>query len=107
MSNKANRAAQFLPFDSLKGLQEELRAREEMLLRVEKREIGEDAQNALSEELLKADRGNIVEVTFYLNGHYVTVTNKLTDKNEAYQFIVVGEVKIYFGDIYEMKTIKR
>ena len=33
--NKADRAAQFQPFDALKGLQEELRAREERRTRVE------------------------------------------------------------------------
>ena len=32
--NKADRAAQFQPFDALKGLQEELRAREERRTRV-------------------------------------------------------------------------
>ena len=40
--NKADRAAQFQPFDALKGLQEELRMREERRNRVAKKEVSEE-----------------------------------------------------------------
>lgn len=105
MSDKVNRAAQFLPFDSLKGLQDELRRREEKFSRVEKIELCEDKKELISNELLKAEKGSIVEVTFYFNGHYVTLTDKLEGKNFAYKYIVVNNSKIYFDDIYDFKII--
>ena len=45
--NKADRAAQFQPFDALKGLQEELRAREERRTRVAKKELSEEQMELL------------------------------------------------------------
>ena len=37
-----NRAAQFLPFDALKGLSEEIQSRIERRTRIERKEISED-----------------------------------------------------------------
>ena len=38
----SDRARQFLPFDALKGLQEELRIREERRTRIEKKALSEE-----------------------------------------------------------------
>lgn len=104
--NKANRAAQFNPFDSLKGLQEALREREEHFTRVEKRELGEEQQNELSRTLNKIERGTVVSVTFYDGGHYIELAGKVTDMNAPYRFAVINNVKIYFDDMYEVKIVK-
>ena len=51
--NREDRAKQFAPFDALKGLQEELRKREERLTRIQKRELSEETQAEIGKELIK------------------------------------------------------
>jgi hypothetical protein len=103
--NKANRAAQFNAFDALKGLQEALREKEEKLSRVERRELAEEQQDALSLVLHRLEKGNLIELTFYYSGHYVTIKDKFVALNSAYRFILVGDYKIYYDDLYEVKMI--
>ena len=45
--NRQERAKQFMPFDALKGLKEALKAKEEKLTRVAKRELSEEQQEIL------------------------------------------------------------
>ena len=105
MLNRANRAAQFLPFDSLKGLQEELRNREYQHSKVVKRELNEDEQNKISEELQRIQKGSCVKIKFYFDGHYKIIEGAVTALNLAYKFIVVEETKILFSDINAIKLI--
>lgn len=106
--NRANRAAQFQPFDALKGLSEALRAKEEKHSRVEKREVPEEMQAELAGLLTKIERGMLIEVTFYYNGHYVALQDKLLSINQPYRYIVVGmdKARIYFDDIYAIQIIE-
>ena len=46
--NREDRAKQFLPFDALKGLREELKRREEIALRTERRQLSEEESERLS-----------------------------------------------------------
>lgn len=103
--DKANRAAQFLPFDALNGLQEELRKREEIHSRIEKKELNEEKTNLISSTLFRLEKDNVVEVTFFYFGHYVTVTDKVENKNAAYGFLTINGNKIYFDDIYDIKIV--
>ena len=103
--NRANRAAQFQPFDALKGLHEALRAKEEKLNCEQKRYVSEELQTELSNMLIKAERGMIIEVTFYYYGHYIITKGKLIDKNEPFKYIVVDKTKICFDDIYTINII--
>ena len=80
--NKANRAAQFQPFDALKGLQEELRMREERRNRVEKKEVSEEKAEEISRELIKIQKGSNVEIVFYRNGSYYELTGCVFAKND-------------------------
>ena len=75
--NRAERAKQFLPFDALKGLQDELKIREERLTCVEKAELTEEACERLSSILATLNKGDFVSVT----GHvFVTKTGEKTIK---------------------------
>ena len=103
--NKADRAAQFQPFDALKGLQEELRAREELRTRVEKKELSEEQIESLSTALAKINKRSEVEITFYAGGHYYSLTGTVTDKNDIYKYLVVGDGKIFYDDIYEIRLL--
>ena len=65
--NRQERAKQFMPFDALKGLKEALKAKEEKLTRVAKRELSEEQQEILSEVITQLEKGmfaiqNLVEV---------------------------------------------
>ena len=72
--NRANRAAQFQPFDALKGLQEELRMRSN------------------------------VEIVFYRNGRYYELTGYVFAKNDTYKYLIIGEEKIAYDDIYDIRV---
>lgn len=102
--NRANRAAQFQPFDALKGLQEELRMREERRNRVAKKEVSEERLEEISQELIKLQKGSNVEIIFYRNGRYYELKGCAFIKNDTYRYLMIGEEKIAYDDIYEIKV---
>lgn len=100
---RSERAKQFLPFDALRGLREELKKREEKFLEQDKKELTEEEIKALSDELQKATKGAEVSLTFYLRRRYVFLNGIITSINFVYKYLTVGEMKIFFDDIKEMK----
>ena len=104
MPNKANRAAQFAPFDALKGLQEELRRREYLHSRESKREISEEKQQQISNEIAKIIKGSIVDITYYYDEHYFSLQGIVSKINIPFQFLVINDIEITFDDIYDLKT---
>ena len=106
MDRKANRAAQFLPFDALNGLQEELRKREELHSRVEKIELTEETRDEISKVLSRVEKDSVVDVTFYYLGHYVSLVDKVENKNRSFGFFTINGGKIYFDDIYSIKIVE-
>lgn len=107
MKNKINRAAQFMPFDALKGLQEELRRREELHSRIERIELDEDAQNEISEMLNRIEKNALLSVDFYFNGHYINIVGRLVEKNIIKKYLLIEEAKIDFADLYRIKIIEK
>ena len=103
--HKVDRAAQFQPFDALKGLQEELRSREERRTRVTKRELGEEREEEISMELAKIYKRSEIDVTFYRGGHYYSLQGTVIEKNDIYKYLIVGQERIYYTDIYELKVV--
>ena len=103
--NRADRAKQFQPFDALKGLQEELRSREERRTRVAKKEISEECEEQISAELTKIYKRSDIEITFYRGGHYYSLEGTVLEKNDVYKYLLVGQERIYYTDIYELKLL--
>ena len=103
--NRADRAKQFQPFDALKGLQEELRSREERRTRVAKRELGEEREEEISMELAKIYKRSEIDITFYRGGHYYSLQGTVIEKNNIYKYLIVGQERIYYTDIYELKVV--
>ena len=101
--NREERAKQFMPFDALKGLREELKKREEKRLREKKRELTEEKTIELSKKVAVLNKGDVVTITFYYNGHYVALSGRIEAINTAYKFIMVDQTKISFDDIYEIE----
>ncbi|NLZ25884.1 MAG: YolD-like family protein, partial [Clostridiales bacterium] len=85
-NGRASRAAQFAPFDALKGLQDALREKEEKFLKVYKLERSEEAAEEVSLKLRKAEKGTDVSVTFYGKGRYFTLSGKVAVNNPALKF---------------------
>ncbi len=104
-SLKANRAAQFVPFDSLKGLQEELRAREKKLMRCEMKELSEEDAMHLSERMLQIEKGMNIQVLYYNGARYEVVEGAVTEKNMSMRYIAIDGKKIPFSVIRELKDI--
>lgn len=102
--NKANRAAQFQPFDALKGLKEELQRRDERRNRVAKKEVSEEMAEIISEELIKMRKGSKIDIVFYREGRYYALQGIVVAKNDVYRYLIIGEEKIAYNDIYEIKV---
>ena len=76
---RSKRAAQFAPFDALKGLHDALKLKEYQHLRVEKGEISQEDGDKISRTILSLEKDDVVEVEFYSfhDQHYHTVTGKV------------------------------
>lgn len=108
MENKnddLNRAAQFLPFDALKGLSEELQSRIEKRSRVEKIELSEESKDAISNVLCRVKKGTEIRAKYYKNGHYLIVDGMVTKISQVYHWLKVVDTQIYFDDIYEISIV--
>ena len=108
MENKnddLNRAAQFLPFDALKGLSEELQNRIERRSRVDKIELSDESKDAISNVLCRVKKGTEIRVNYYKNGHYIIVEGIVTKISQVYHWLKVVDTQIYFDDIYEISIV--
>lgn len=107
MDKKINRAAQFMPFDALKGLQEELRKREELHSRAEKREMDEETLNKISVMLGRIRKGDHIAVDFFYNGHSLKTNGNVVDKKLTEKILVLDNISIDFEDIYRIAIIEK
>lgn len=104
--NRQERAKQFMPFDALKGLQEELRIREERRTRVTKKSLSEDQIEQISRVLSRLDKGSKVAITLYSKGHYISIDGYTSEVNQIYEYIKIGSEKVFFDDIYKIAIIE-
>ncbi len=99
----SDRARQFLPFNSLKGLQAELRKREQVV--VAKKELLDEKQADLSYKLSLIQEDQMVKLVYYENGKYLELTGLVTKTDfERHQMTIVKKV-ISFSDIYEIESV--
>lgn len=103
--NREERAKQFMPFDALKGLNEELRRREKKMLREEKRVLFEEEAEKLSSRLARLKAGDCVELVFYENGYYLTVSGKVESVNRSFGFLQLDGRRLYFADLYRLRFV--
>lgn len=105
LDEELNRAAQFLPFDALKGLSEELRKREERRTRVEKVELSEEETADLNDKLCLLTGGDRAEITFYYKGHYLTIEGDVAKMVPQMHYLTIGQTNIPFDDIRSIKIL--
>lgn len=100
---REQRAKQFQPFDAMKGLQEALRDREERHTRVTRTEISEEKSDANSAILYKVEKGMKIRLLCYFSFHNVKMEGRVTEIDLVYKYLKLGNDKIYFDDIYDIK----
>ena len=86
-NDDVNRAAQFLPFDALKGLSEELQSRIEKRTRVPRHEFSDEKKEELSKTLVRVDKGTVAK------------------NNVVYHYFTIGQKKIFYDDIYQIDIV--
>ena len=86
-------------------MQECLWDREEKHNRVDRRERGEDALNALVIEITRLERGDKIKILYYHSFHEVEKIGLVEKIDMVYRYIVFAGEKIIFDDIYELKKI--
>ena len=102
--NRSDRAKQFMPFDALKGLREALNLKEYEHERCIKGDISEEKIREMTNLLINAEKGCLVEVTYFIDGHYKKISGKLK-LNTEFKQIKVGEQSLFLDDIFDIKMI--
>ena len=101
--NRQERAKQFMAFDALKGLQEELRKKE--IEYEQKREMSEWLLEQLEDEFRKIKIGEKVKVKYYKNGRYETMVGIVKKINYAKKEIEINEKILRVNDIIIIKNL--
>jgi len=104
MVNRVDRAKQFLPFDALKGLQEELRKREERSILEEKRVLSEEKSVEINNTLITINSGDAVFIEYYCNGKYLKISGIVKVLPNIKQ-LKIADIIINFEDVYEIYKI--
>ena len=97
----SERARQFLPFLSLKGLEKELRKREKKI--VKKKEMLEDSSDILSHELQRLQVGEVVRIVYFKVDDYVEKEGVITQINFQSKKLYLVREKILFENIYSIQ----
>ena len=98
----SERAKQFSPFQSLKGLGEALRKKEIELLQEERRELSEEQSEQLNRKLLSLSDGTYVTVHYYAESMYHSVSGTIADLNRKNRVLDIAGIHISFDDITEI-----
>lgn len=103
--NRQERAKQFMAFDALKGLQEELRKKE--IEYEQKKEMSEWLLEQLEDEFRKIKIGEKVKVKYYKNGRYETMVGIVKKINYAKKEIEINEKILSVNDIINLSIVKK
>lgn len=94
-----DRARIFLPFDTLKGLHEALRAKEYEMEMIEKRRLSPEQAEEISSLLSNLSKDTIYEATYFENGHYLKCRGKAILRQED-QTLIIGDKQIDLKDLF-------
>ena len=99
-----DRARQFLPFDSLKGLRDAIKIKEYEHERISKGDLSEDTINKISDHLMNYEKTTKYEIKYFIDGRYETVKGNMK-LNAISRFIIINDIKISFDDITDINII--
>ena len=94
------RAAQFLPFQAVKGLDEALRSKEKIT--VEKIELSEEMYEELDKKMHEVRKGSIITCIYYQKGEYIKITGLVARFDEFARILQIVNTKIDFDSILDI-----
>ena len=94
------RAAQFLPFQAVKGLDEALLAKEKIV--VPKIELSDEMYEELDKKMHKIKKGRIITCIYFHKGEYLKVTGMVARFDEIARILQIVDTKIPFDDILDV-----
>lgn len=95
-----DRAKQFIPFAALRGYDGYIRQKE--YSPEPRRELSEDEAEILSRKMSRAKCGQLLKVTHYANGKYITTEGMTADVDEENRTITLVKTVIRFDDITDI-----
>ena len=97
----SRRAAQFLPFKAVKGLDEALLAKEKIV--VEKIQLSEESLKELDLKMHKVKKGSMVTVVYFHKDEYLQITGLVARIDETARILQIVNTKIPFEDIRDVE----
>ena len=94
-----DRARIFLPFDTLKGLHEALKAKEYEMEMIEKGKLSPEQAEEISKRLSNLEKGIVYEATYFENGHYLKCKGEATLRQDK-QTLIIGDQQISLNDLF-------
>ena len=94
------RAAQFLPFQAVKGLDEALLAKEK--IKVSKIELSDESAEELDKKMHSIKKGSIITCIYFHKGEYLQVTGMVARFDEVARILQIVNTKIGFDDILDV-----
>jgi len=68
-------------------------------------EFSDEKKEELSKTLVRVDKGTVVRINFYLNGHYIDIEGTVAKNNVVYHYLTIGQKKIFYDDIYQIDIV--
>lgn len=103
MLNNVDRAKQFMPFDALKGLKEEIMRRE--VIKQSRKILSEDQVSDLDRVMQVLEVGDVVDIKYYYCLEYVETVGRIKKIDRISKNIVLFNITINFDDIIDIEII--
>ena len=103
---RQERAKQFMPFDTLKGLQQALRMKEYEHERTQKGDIDEETIEKMTKILSNLTKNDKIKVKYYYDGHYFEISGNAKLLLEENSIFVKGK-QIFLDDIMDIDLLNR
>ena len=94
------RAAQFMPFNGLRGYAEQVTAAQ--IPRAARREITEDRARALNDALLELEKGDTVAITYFTGNGYACTHTTIVEVDAVYRRLRTEDGIIRFKDLWDV-----
>lgn len=101
MATNKDHAKQFMPFDSLKGLREELEKKE--IKKEERKILSDSSLEALEREFRKLTIGSNVKVVYYDKIKYRSILGIIQNIDYFKKQIIINNIKINISNITSLE----
>lgn len=104
---RENRAAQFAPFDALKGLQEALRYAEYEHERTQKGDISQEQAEKISNTLSQVEKNTKVSLKYYYDGYKKEYTGKINIDVYKQEISTANNIVIPFDNVLDIEIVRQ